>query len=676
MALTNVGLFFFRPRFLSSLKLHKFFSFCSMKEMVFKDNVLTINGSDNKKPFSLVSNSLPEIVSALNGTYMSIYGQLRPDLQNAITSTNNGKDFVYKSRSLLIDRIMGHYLKRTNFEKNGDEEFKTLIEQIYLYKDALVVNSLVVSRQYIESVLYALMRDQHIKWICFEGLDMAKFLGHLSRILSSNRSIVEVKFSLITFNYPEDSLVSFNKTRVVSPLTRIVFSQCELSSYKFINFFISFSKLRCRINTIRLDGSNFSPDNLNNFFILIFHSPYFQDLQEFALTGILYEKCVLDILSDFSTRKRYNYVRIMEFEILNIPMNLCLKSFSLRDEHITSIALKRANFMDPLTAPFNNLRKLSKIDISGARLCSESLVSFFQLLVDYSSTLKSLVLDKLQVQDSELNVFYKKMIKDNHTFKNIVSVSWENNKARDEGVKLFFRFLFLFPNLADLAMSNSISTQQKSLDYLIDFVRGSRLKRFVLRGGGVSTFGSEFLDVIKALAEIEILALDISGQNIGDRGLDALAALSRGKLSHLFFDDINPLNVERLYDFLMLLINLDLSYCEWPQNNIDFALKMFASSDSVRARFENLRNRFVEKYPQTRPKSSLLETSSLPEFTTILAKPSSLDLKIDMLPLTRHDVIVQDFLGEIFKDTSLSNDIMYRTIERMCMENNIMEILG
>jgi hypothetical protein len=204
-----------------------------------------------------------------------------------------------------------------------------------------------------------------------------------------------------------------------------------------------------------------------------------------------------------------------------------------------------------------------------------------------------LTFDCLVLDEEGWSDFYSKV--GDFVIGNLELFSWCGNLISFIQFLNFSRFLSNQPALIHLNLSNCLPVSENVVAFLTDLTLQKPLRHLELRGRKPYVFGSGLLPVLESLhARATIRSLDITGQAIGDGGLDLVAQLAERCLDDLRFDGSKPSSHEAFLATTARIASSRLPTREWPQEDANMVIALIPLSNRLKVvtRIDAMRQQF------------------------------------------------------------------------------------
>lgn len=153
------------------------------------------------------------------------------------------------------------------------------------------------------------------------------------------------------------------------------------------------------------------------------------------------------------------------------------------------------------------------------------------------------------------------------------------------------------PSIKEIDLSNSYLVQESeiSLADLASIFKADQIEKFVLMGNGATVYGSRLIPVLECLTQSKTLKiLDITGQAIGDFGLNLFSKLLSTGLKDFYFDGSNPTKFLFFKNACEAILGSQLTQTCWPEN--DFQLLVSKSSPNEKSEVNSAGAAFKKKF--------------------------------------------------------------------------------
>ncbi|KAH0803253.1 uncharacterized protein GO595_003989 [Histomonas meleagridis] len=193
----------------------------------------------------------------------------------------------------------------------------------------------------------------------------------------------------------------------------------------------------------------------------------------------------------------------------------------------------------------------------------------------------------------------------------------------------------------------------ESMKILANYIKSSSIGSLIIRGTSPTVYGRHLYPVLDELSNVSTLKhLDVTGQNILDRGLGYLYNLIIHGLEELYFDGSGS-SFESLNQFITEMMQTDITQTQWPESDVKNIISN--SNPSQIKEIENdlnkLKTSFSKQYSSTTTDSFGSQASNNTPSTAMPRRRHRLTYKrrrkgtlkksMPLLPVTRRSILVK-----------------------------------
>ena len=681
------GIILFQKKKIGKYKFSRAIGYSKLQTIESDGNSLILKSSDGTK-IDIIHQRIPEIITFIMGVMSSLFEPIEGKFDEKLKGKLEDAFFLFETKYPLVNRFLANAI--TLIDTCCDKIIEASNKLMNLSATKITFSPLIVKSQLLNPLVDAISSDQDILTLEFSSLDFHDFILPLQTILTKNQYINELIFKGIVYQGESTHLVEFFKTQVNSPINTIKFEHCEMSSNKFTNFLLAFSKFKCRITSIVVQNCIFSEETIRALMISLFHSPCFPSIREFTLSGDSLPDNTQQFILSLGDKQKCKLQRSFKFlylDSLKFDGSEILDSFIRNDRsYFTLISITGSNMKKEMRSTVDTFRQLNEINISNSWVTKESLLSFFKCISSAKIAPSAIICNHLHMTEESFFAFYQSA--KTYIYPSINTFSWENNTLKDNNLMSFFSFLSQIPNINDLSLSNTIPCSSNSVKFIVDIINSHHLSRLVIRGCGKTSFLSKFNNILVALKNKgSVRALDISGQQIDNSCFETLDQLVNSTLISILYDGQQPTSPDSLSKVIESIINNpQIVFSKWPEETVKYALsKVSMRAKGVMIRnFEILKRRFESKFSKNvndciNYKDSIIEPSSLPKDVINISTNGTSKLnEIDFECLSKLEDDVIDLLKEcmnIEEGNHLEETALSTIPKELCTELNLTKFL-
>lgn len=653
LVIASPGIFFFEKSLLGGFKVNQIVSFSEMKGIQSIDDKIIINLRYYK--VEMMTSSYEQIIGFIMAIQNSLFDPFELEIPNDLRERIFEDMIIYNTQSPLCIKFLS--LATQMLDTTDAEVLANFASTLIEVDDSYDFNNSIINDPTLEFLLDAICLDTDVKIISFSSVSFSQLVEPLKIILCLNRHITTINFNGIIFKGDSSELVSFFKICAVSPITRITFNHCELTSNKFTNFLLAFSKFKCKIHSIKCKDCTFSVETLTALFTCLFQSPSFPQLREFKISGEALPSCAQDLALELLDESKFYFpADFNTMQLISSKFNgsQLIEQFATMKNPITSLDVSKSMLKIDLSDSISSFSSLTKLDISSSWTTPESLISLFSAISRSNPSISAIIADHLHMSESNWANFYSKY--GGIYCPSIRLLSWENNYIRDdEIIDQFFNFLKCMKNIIDLSLSNTINASQSAVDNLSKWISSTHIQRFVMRGYDKTAFNNDFVPVLQALAERgSVYALDVTGQGFGDEGIEIIAEMVKGSLTSLAFDEQNPATAGLLFDVLSMIADKKMDFALWPEENLKRAIQKtpIQKRPEIQKTASDLKQAFIDRWSREihhclSIKNNFFGKSKVPRIRCYPIGPI-LTQKVSYETLSQTPESIQQCLTEVF----------------------------
>ena len=480
-------------------------------------------------------------------------------------------DYVFRSESVLADRFLSLSLS-TATNLLVPDQLNYLYDLLKTCSGCFQFDAETAMSPLIGPVSLAIAYDEHLEGLRLWDLNFPSFMRFYMNMVQFNSSIHRVTFSSVSWNGPIKAYTDVWNKKTQFAADQMTFNDCQLSTPTFRGFLEAFEKYPADMTKLAFIRCSMSKESLEALFESLYVARCFRTLADLTLVEVkpadLLKMCIMQFLSsNFMLNQKY--LNLINFSDCNLDLDLVLPFFFKFETCLQSLTLAGNTFTESKgLAEINDFQNVAELTLSNCTFTGEVLLKFFQVLAAAQHAPANLVLDSLKIDESGWDTFYEGISE--VQMKSLKLLSWCNNVMNEKHMQSFKTFLLKQPTLTDLGLSNSISFADADacLGCLVEIVTHLNIERLELRATSGQTFGVKLVPFIQKLFERKtIKMLDITGQGIGDIGLDIITQLAETCLEELRFDGNSPSSYEVLLDRVKRITVSQLACAEWPSND-------------------------------------------------------------------------------------------------------------
>jgi hypothetical protein len=473
----------------------------------------------------------------------------------------------YRPSHLTADRFLSFVLS-VSASLLVPEQLEAVYDLLRAADKSFELTGEMAASPLVGPVCFALACDGRIRRLVLGRLNFPDVLPHFLNVILFNNSVTSMTFSRVTFRGSMRKYLDVWSDRTEFSVSEFIFEACDLSSQDFRYFIEAFENYPADMVKLYVSGCEMASSTLEDLCESFAVSPCFRTLTELSIRRVKPEEfpkvALMQLFSsNFTTEQQH--LAFVDFSECALAINEMMPHFCRHETVIASISLCGNNFLsidgfDTL----NDFRRISELNFSSVNFTGESLIAMFEVLSKATRAPTRLVLDSLKLQNGEL--FYEKV--PDIVLPSLEMFSFCDNQLSEEQVVRIMTFLKTQPNLVDLGLAGSLTTDG-DLSLLLELIQMKPIRRLDFKGSNGRVFGAKLMPLFETmLIKKEIRPLDVTGQAVGNSGLNILTALAETCLEDLRCDRCQPSNYEFFIKTISRLSISCLIACEWPHQDL------------------------------------------------------------------------------------------------------------
>ncbi|KAH0793088.1 hypothetical protein GPJ56_002983 [Histomonas meleagridis] len=594
--LSNTGFYLFRKKqFPAGLQISKYAKLNKLRGI--RVNATSIHIKISKKAIAFSHEKIVEIAAIIGAVLHKLFGKSHVTVDPSVKDIYNSIQPKIGIKSALADRFVSYAADVVK------AQFVDLAQDLYLKLEksptSLTVTPEIATSVFMDVLTDSVAHDTEVTHLKLRKLTMGSFCHFLSRIFKQSHSINQL--SLIDFSfagYSNDSEILFSD-ECVMPLKTLRFIRSELNRPEFTLFVSEFTTYKGDITSLHIDSCLFDEQTIDNLFVSFFDADCFRNLEHFSLVGghmpQRVETLYVQLLGSNWIEKHQTLKTISAMNT-EINSDFILPVLTMLKNNIESVNFSGCKFMSPIQfnpPPFSTLKE---IDFSRNSFTQDSLLSFFKgLAADQNRQPNVIILDAINV-DKGIGQVISKL--SDIILTCLTSFSFSDNLLNENEVDGFCNFLKKQKNINTIYLSNTLPARsKKSLSLISDISEKLPLQKIVLKSkNNIATkFDTSFSKALKAILGLKSLTyLDITGQEIGDKGIEMLKKyVEKGSgIKELIFDETKFDNCGQYIGLLNSIMNSSIEFSILPEKDVASLVEKGQDKEAV----QQIRNKFAMKY--------------------------------------------------------------------------------
>jgi hypothetical protein len=482
------------------------------------------------------------------------------------------------------------------------EEVAVIYDFLKKVRSTFVMTREILNSPLARPICLAIACHTEIQSLEIHDFSFPALLASFLPIIRYNSSIKTISFNACTFDGPLKPYFDIWSTKTEFAVSDWMFSDCDLSSRDFILFLHAFKYYPADISQLAFINCKMNSETLETICHRILTSPCFRTLKEMSICRVpsaaFPQVVLMQIFSSnfFTEQRNLSFLNLSEcgFEISEMVPHFCRHETS-----ISSLVLSgnRLSTIDGL-ASITDFQRISDLNLSQISCTGETLLTLFTTLSKASRAPRHLILDSLDL--SNPGPFYEKIA--GFELKSLTLFSFCYNEMTHLQFVTLVAFIRKQPHLFALGLSGTVCTADAVAELIALFLaRG--LRALELRNGD-EPLGPLLIPLLDALlTRPTITQLDITGQAVGDAGIERLAALAGASLEDLRCDGSAPSSHDVLLRAISQFAISRLVSCSWPHTDLSALTETILPRQRkpVMEQFEVLRETFEKRMsPGTR----------------------------------------------------------------------------
>ncbi|OHT09426.1 hypothetical protein TRFO_21658 [Tritrichomonas foetus] len=695
LAITSPGIFLFERRtFPKGFTNAQYIPYSELAFICADSNSMQFFGS--KITMNLSHPKYIEVVSIVIAIQKALFENhpkqpkidIDPDLEEQIEKFK----FNFDSDVLIADRFLSLSIGIES-KLLVPDQINDIVENLKSSSQSIQISAEMITSHLIEPITLAIAYDNNVQSLHLKNMNFPSFVHHFNPIILHNSSIQRLYLSAVSFNGKLTHYLDVWNDKTSFSANQFIFNDCQLTTSDFVTFMKSFKFYPADIASLIFIHSNLNTLAMETIFSTISRSPCFRTLTELYFSEMrcndAIQTCFIQFFSsDFLTEQKN--LRILSLVNVGIELDQVLPYLLHNKSTFSSLSLAGNKFLN--ATDVTDFQNIEDLNLSGVSFTAASLLNLLNSLSKAENSPPHLTLDQLVLEEGEWDLFYQQFV--DIVIPKLTMLSWCGNKLKSKEMRQFKKFILKQPVLTDIGLSHSLPQEDAddSIRILIEILHDKPIKKLEIRGSPNNNLSQKLLPLLnELLRKGSIKMLDITGQEIGDAGLELLMQLVKHGLEELRFDGSTPTDADFLLEVVTFISQSSLITSDWPESDC----KQIISKVGVPSRqqfirqLETIKKQFVQKFTQNEIVNYDKDAYSLhceisdapirPRMNSILAKrrkdesqmsmPPQLDLNI----LSFREEYIDSALLECFGiDTNNTNtDPLICALEKMNDETSI-----
>ena len=532
-------------------------------------------------------------------------------------------DFNFQSESLLADRFVSLCLTLDEKLINV-EQINEIYDFLKNIKSAIHISPELITSPLISALTQAIAYDSNIQTLNLKNINFPSFANYFIPIVLYNSSIKLLQFHSVSFNGNMQPFVDVWKGKTFFAANQIVFYNCTLTNIDFVTFMKSFKSYPADMKSLVFIHTTFNTLAIETIFSTVARSQCFRTLKELRFTQMKSDEAIQTcFIQFFSSDFLIEQKNLKTLSLVDACLDLdqIIPYLFHNSSYFSGLYLAGNSFLQG--AKIKSFQNVQNFNMPRNKFTSDSLLGLFKSLAAAEKSPSRVNLDRIIMNEDDWKIFYDNINKDNIILPKLAIFSWSANKMNEQQMKNFIEFLKQQPQLTDLGVSGSIlyENAENQIPYLIDLLQNKPIKCLDIRAvymnnqteSGTKTqytpgehtnptvLGEKMLPLLKFLVEMpSIKMLDVSGQEIGDEGLNIIQMFSTKEMDDIRFDGSFPSSPEIFSDTITKIIQSSTLSSEWPENDLKFVIGKVSPPNRPQyiRQLTKLREKFFNRFIQ------------------------------------------------------------------------------
>ncbi|KAH0788334.1 hypothetical protein GPJ56_007808 [Histomonas meleagridis] len=546
-----------------------------------------------------------KITSIINSAITALFGEsinhtFRFECATDVKPEFAKQEYKYKTDSVLADRFTSFLLANRHLSKStAVDQIAETIELLKATKDNFTFTGDITASSFIDAIGDSIANDNNISSLTFKGLNFSSFLPHFLPILQNNTNITKLTFISVTFIDSIDNLPK-SPSKPLFPVRELHFIGCELTTSSFLSFVRYLQTIGSELFSVSFVKSQFSENTIVNLFKFFQTSKSFDSLRSLHFEAVRsnhFQKCLTNLFSTESKGKK----ELISLSLIDcgLDLSVVLPVIVASENILEKLCLSKNKFTNPLEQQINDFGEITTISFSECSFSVNSLKVLFNSLSSATNHPNYLLFDSIHL-DSES--FYDELL-DIH-LQDLMNLSWKKNKMNSTSAKKFFNFLSNHPDLFQLDISNTFIMDDidTSMKYFLEYIKKCKLNTLIIRGEQPTVYGEHLYPILEELTNggFSLKVLDVTGQEIKEKGLDYLSQIVANGLEDISFDGSAVKSVDAFIHFCQGIICSELIKAHWPERDEKHLLSVASVNQSIQIKklIKPIKKEFIEHFAE------------------------------------------------------------------------------
>jgi len=388
----------------------------------------------------------------------------------------------------------------------------------------------------LRPIFLALDLMKFIHGICCSSLERPNILENISLMIEQSKKLRVIHFSDCSI---QNGLKLVHESFKANSDVPISYWNLDNNKIKDFDYFPSILAIaRSPVLHISLNDCGIKPNQATSLFTVLEQNPSMWTIQNLHIFGIEMNEESLQAFDKFLKTLSDNdssCLKSLNLGLFKGKLKKLLNSLNRYPQPIESLVLCQSSIDDSaieeIIVLIKSSRTLRHLDLSGTKLSYESLIQIIttigenQFLNCFSIDLNTLDLNGKNL----LPIFRVFLESDLNMWK---SIRLENNKMNSIDLKNIVPLLQMMNNLETLSLSYNFNATMKDIGLILtEILNIPSLKILSIAGADQYALGEQLIPLIEQISRKPIEYLDISGNNIGNRGISSVISFIRNSTS-------------------------------------------------------------------------------------------------------------------------------------------------
>lgn len=519
------------------------------------------------------------------------------DVEKSLKSDFDEFYFPLKTESLLAERFVASLFSGRKVTFNEASmiaiyESMNKAQTKYEFTDKAAVSP------FLYAIVAAVAYGDEIEKVIVNSLNFHNFFPHLDRVMKESITIKKLVFDGVVFEGHISGLDKLFDEMARAPVSEFEFRNCRFESTDIAPMFKSFAQYKTDIKELSFTKTQFCQEMLDCVFQSLFFHKCFHSLECFVIDGVTEKQQLLESLCQLATctwvLEKY-CLGTLSVTNSGMDLDILLPLLCQVDTGIRTLDLSGNVMNVPLNPKkISNFQSIVNLVLTNCKFQPGVMLSVFKCLTTHKSTI-CLNLSSAIMDPPAWSEFYNSIADLEITC--LCGLIWDGNEIPESGSKKFVHFLKRQPNLNELSLSNCLS--DTALEFLDELSTIDGLCSLSLSCTKKNALGKKLVPIIaKFLRNNNITSLNVSGQMIGDDGIDTILN-GAPELNELYFDGYGPENAESMMRTCERILSSEsITFALWPISDVKPALgrSPVSKRPELLKSLGALKTRFAETY--------------------------------------------------------------------------------